>query len=83
MVNDSIVVQVTPIKGQLSDLFPRNMTITEELAKTVINKPIKDVKGGLIGRIESVDVSTGTWEGRIVMEDLFSDESSVSMEIQI
>ena len=57
------------IKGYLSYFFPLNIAITEDIAKSIIDKPIHDMDGKVIGKIDSINWETGEWFGRIVVSD--------------
>lgn len=75
------------IKGPLSYFFPLGIDITEDIAKSIVGKPIHDMDGKVIGKIDSIDWETGEWRGRIVVSDSLQEiirESYVkSMEVVI
>ena len=57
------------VKGLLSYFFPLGIDITEDIAKTIVGKPIHDMDGKTIGKIDSINWETGEWLGRIVVSD--------------
>ena len=57
------------VKGPLSYFFPRGIDITEDIAKSIVGKPIRDMDGKVIGKIDSINWETGEWFGRIVVSD--------------
>ena len=73
------------VRGPFSDFFPPGVTVTEELAKSIIGLPIKDPLGNVIGGIYAVDWETGEWYGLIISDRSVSDKilenSKKSMEI--
>lgn len=75
------------IKGLMSEFFPLNVDITEDIAKSIVGAPIHDMDGKVIGKIHSINWETGEWFGRIVVSDsiqeLIRESYAKSMEIVI
>ena len=73
------------VRGPFSDFFPPGVTVTEELAKSIIGLPIKDHLGNVIGGVYAVDWESGEWYGLIISDRSVSDKilenSKKSMEI--
>lgn len=65
-VSDSM--HVIEVKGPLSYFFPLNIGITEDIAKTIVGKPIKNCNHIVIGKIDSINWETGEWFGRIIVD---------------
>lgn len=68
------------IKGYLSYFFPLNIAITEDIAKSIIGKPIHDMDGKVIGKIDSINWETGEWLGRVVVSDSLQETIRESYE---
>lgn len=62
-------LQCIEVRGPLSYFYPINIDITEDIAKSIIGKPIHDMDGKTIGKIDSINWETGEWVGRIVVSD--------------
>ena len=71
MINDDM--HTIEVRGLLSYLFPLNFAISEDVAKTVIGKPIKNCNHIVIGKIDDISWSTGEWIGRIVVDNSLSE----------
>jgi hypothetical protein len=62
------------VKGLLSYLFPLGVDVTEEIAKSIIGKPIHEgLEGKVIGKIDAIDWEKGEWRGRIVISTSLED----------
>lgn len=71
------------VKGRLSDFFPRNVTITEDIAKMIVGKRIYDGDRHMIGKIQSINYKTNEWAGRIVVNSSIYDTICVEYEKSI
>ena len=74
------------IRGNLVDLAPLNMPITDDFAKACVKRPILDENDIQIGIIDRVDTVNRYWYGRIVVnaaiKDIIYDEYRQSMEVK-
>lgn len=69
------------VKGPLSYFFPPNIDVTEDIAKSIVGLPIKDMFGNVIGKIDSIKWEAGEWLGRLVVSD--SIQETISMEFML
>ena len=61
-------MHMVEVKGSLSYFYPINIDITEDIAKSIVGKPIKNCNHITIGKITSINWETGEWFGEIVID---------------